>query len=140
MTGVGNRAGFRGYVTSRSFGGYYLPVPVQSLVLRDYCQRKGKVYGLPVNENIFPSSYLVLEGLIQNLEGFEGIVMCSFHMLPQRTERRREIYERVLSQGCSIHFVFEDIVVDGPRDVDRLEELIRLAQVAARAPKSMSID
>jgi sporadic carbohydrate cluster protein (TIGR04323 family) len=140
VIGVDNRAGFRGYVTSRSFGAYYLPVPVQSLALRDYCQRKGKVYGLPVNENIFPSSYLVLEGLIQNLAGFEGIVMCSFHMLPQRAERRREIYERVLSQGCSLHFVFEDIIVSRAEDVEKLEELITLCQIAARAPKSIPIE
>jgi sporadic carbohydrate cluster protein (TIGR04323 family) len=113
---------------------------VQSLALRDYCQRKGKVYGLPVNENIFPSSYLVLEGLIQNLDGFEGIVMCSFHMLPQRAGRRREIYDRVLSQGCSLHFVFEDLVVQRPADVEKLEELITLSQIAARAPQSISID
>lgn len=139
MTGAGNRVGLRGYVTSRSFGGYYLPVPVQSLALRDYCQRKGKIYGLPVNENIFPSSYLVLEGLIRNLTGFEGIVMCSFHMLPQRAERRREIYEHVLAQSCSLHFVFEDLVVGGGEDVEKLEELITLSQIASRAPTSIPV-
>ena len=82
-----NRQGYRGYVTSRGFGGYAIPVPVQSLVLRDYCQRKSYVYVLPVNENNFPHSYLVLEGMIQNLGDFEGVLMCSFHMLPQRSER-----------------------------------------------------
>ena len=55
---------YRGYVTSRPFGGYSVPVPVQSLVLREYCQRKNFQYVLPVNENMFPHSYLVLEGLI----------------------------------------------------------------------------
>ena len=87
-SGVKARKGYRGYVTSRPFGGYSIPVPVQGLVLRDYCQRKGLVYVLPVNENIFPHSYLVLEGMIRSLSDFEGMLMCSMHMLPQTAARR----------------------------------------------------
>src|SRR5260221_292807 len=94
--------GYRGYVTSRPFGGYVIPVPVQSLVLRDYCQRKGYVYVLPVNENSFPHSYLVLEGMIQNLSDFSGVLMCSMHMLPQLSARRRAIFGTILRQGGSV--------------------------------------
>jgi sporadic carbohydrate cluster protein (TIGR04323 family) len=128
------KKGYRGYVTSRPFGGYSFPVPVQSLVLRDYCTRKGFIYVLPVNENIFPHSYLVLEGMIRDLSRYEGIVMCSMHMMPQRPERRRAIFDTVLGQGCSIHFVLEGLVVARPADVDHVEELIQFAQMAAQAP------
>lgn len=128
------RKGYRGYVTSRPFGGYSFPVPVQSLVLRDYCTRKGFIYILPVNENIFPHSYLVLEGMIGDLSRAEGIVMCSMHMMPQRAGRRRAIFDAVLAQGCSIHFVLEGLVVNTPADVDRVEELIQFAQMASQAP------
>ena len=65
----GARQGCRGYVTSREFGGARIPVPLQSLALRDYCNRKNLHYRLHVNENMFPHSYLVLEGLVRNLEG-----------------------------------------------------------------------
>ena len=129
-----DRKGYRGYVTSRPFGGYVIPVPVQSLVLRDYCQRKGYVYVLPVNENSFPHSYLVLEGMIQNLKDFGGLLMCSMHMLPQRAARRRAIYDSVLRQGCSAHFVLEGIVLESPAEVERLEELIQFTQAVAQAP------
>jgi len=74
---AGNRQGYRGYVTSRPFGQYCIPVPLQSLALRDYCQRMGLLYVLPVNENIFPHSYMVLEGMIKDLSNYEGIVMYS---------------------------------------------------------------
>lgn len=128
------RKGYRGYVTSRPFGGYAIPVPVQSLVLRDYCQRKGFVYVLPVNENSFPHSYLVLEGMIHDLAAFEGVLMCSMHMLPQRAERRRAIFDTILGQGCSIHLVLEGMVMEIPEDVEKVEELIQFTQVVAQAP------
>jgi sporadic carbohydrate cluster protein (TIGR04323 family) len=135
-----NRQGYRGYVTSRPFGQYCIPVPLQSLALRDYCQRMSVVYVLPANENIFPNSYMVLEGMIRDLGDYEGIVMYSMHMLPQRSERRRKIFERVLEQGCSVHIVLESLVVSGAQDVDKIEELIQLNQIAARLPKDLPKD
>lgn len=126
------RSGYRGYVTSRGFGGYVIPVPVQSLVLRDYCARKKLLYVLPVNENMFPHSYMVLDGLIENLEAYEGVLMCSMHMLPQRPDRRRRVVERILDQGATLHFVLEDIVVWGRRDLGRVEDLLSLSRLASR--------
>jgi sporadic carbohydrate cluster protein (TIGR04323 family) len=132
--------GYRGYVTSRPFGGYAIPVPVQSLVLRDYCQRKGLLYVLPVNENAFPHSYLVLEGMIQNLHEFEGVVMCSMSMLPQRQERRRAIFDRILAQGCSLHLVLEALVIACPAHITGVEELIQFSQIAAIGPKEVQLE
>ncbi len=134
-----SRHGYRGYVSSRPFGEYSIPVPVQSLALRDYCARKNKIYVLPVNENDFPHSYMVLEGMLNNLDGFEGIVMFSMHMLPHRPERRRKIYRRILDQGCSLHIVWEGIVVEKIADTEKLEELLLLASLVARAPKTLPL-
>jgi sporadic carbohydrate cluster protein (TIGR04323 family) len=127
------RKGYRGYVTSRPFGGYAIPVPVQSLVLREYCQRKNLIYVLQASENSFPHSYLVLEGMVQDLSDFEGILMCSMHMLPQRAERRRDVFEKVLGQHCSLHLILEGFVIERPEDAERLEELIRFARIAGGA-------
>jgi len=137
---MAERSGYRGYVTSRGFGGYVIPVPVQSLVLRDYCTRKKLLYVLPVNENMFPHSYMVLDGLIENLESHEGVLMCSMHMLPQRPERRRRVVERILAQGCSLHLVLEDIVIASRKDLDKVEELLALSRLVARAPDPAVLD
>lgn len=134
------RQGYRGYVTSRKFGGYSIPVPLQSLALRDYCARKGMLYVLPVNENMFPHSYMVLEGLIENLAGYEGVLMCSMHMLPQRIERRQHIYSRLLEQNCSLHLVLEDLVIAGASDIDKIEELIRFSQLASQTTIPDTLD
>lgn len=135
-----NRMGYRGYVSSRSFGDYRIPTPLQSLALRDYCGRNGMLSVLPVTENRFPHSYLVLEGLIADLSSYEGVVMCSMHMLPQRPERRRLVCERILAQGGSLHMVIEELVVNAASDIDRLEELLLLDRLAHRLSSVMAFE
>jgi len=127
-------------VTARGFGPYVIPVPVQSLALRDYCARKKLLYVLPANENCFPHSYLVLEGLVSDLSDYLGIVMCSMHMLPQRPERQRTIFQRVFDQACAVHLVLEDFVVASLADVDKLEEMLVIDRLAAQAPKNFVLD
>ena len=131
------RSGYRGYVTCREFGGLRVPVPVQSLLLRDYCQRKQLLYKLHVNENIFPHSYMVLEGLLETLEGFEGIVMTSVFMLPQRAARRRAIYERIIALGVELHGALEEMIVATRSDVARVEEILRISELLPACPSSI---
>lgn len=133
------REGYRGYVTSREFGGARIPVPVQSLVLRDYCTRKGFIYKLHLNENMFPHSYLVLEGLVRNLGDFEGVVMCSMFMLPQRRARRDAIYRTIVDQGAQLHLVLEDIVVRSMADVRQIEDVLEVTRWLPHAPTGMPV-
>jgi sporadic carbohydrate cluster protein (TIGR04323 family) len=137
---MSERLGFRGYVSSRPFGGFCIPVPVQSLVLRDYCQRNGLVYVLPVNENVFPHSYLVLEGMIRDLGSYQGIVACSIHMMPQTAERRRVIFDTILSQWSAIHFCIEDIVVSDDPGVAKLEGIFSLLDCVRPVPDQLLLD
>lgn len=129
-----NRQGYRGYVTSREFGGARIPVPVQSLVLRDYCARKGLLYKLHLNENMFPNSYLVLEGLVRDLSEFEGVLMCSMFMLPQRAERRAAVYRRIFEQGAELHLVLEDIVLRKFADTTAVERVLSAALLLPQCP------
>jgi sporadic carbohydrate cluster protein (TIGR04323 family) len=134
------RLGYRGYVTSRDFGGARIPVPVQALVLRDYCARKELLYKLHVNENIFPSSYLVLESLVRNLEGLEGVLMCSMYMLPKRKARRQAIYEHIFRQGLTMHLVLEEIVIAQPSDTPFVEEILAISEVLPLCPAAIPDD
>jgi sporadic carbohydrate cluster protein (TIGR04323 family) len=123
------RHGYRGYVSARPFGGYNIPVPVQNAVLRDYCAHNKLLFMLPVNENIFPNSYMVMDGLIRDLRAFEGVVMCSMHMLPTRRERRQAVIMRILEQECVLHFALEATVVRTVADALRVEDLISLSRI-----------
>lgn len=128
------RKGYRGYVTSREFGGARIPVPLQSLALRDYCGRKGLLYMLHLNENMFPHSYLVLEGMVRSLEGLEGILMCSMFMLPERAARRLRIYRQILDQGAELHLVMENVVIRRVADVVPVEEALSVANMLPHCP------
>jgi sporadic carbohydrate cluster protein (TIGR04323 family) len=135
---VTERVGYRGYVTSRPFGGLHVPVPVQALVLRDYCARNGYLYKLHANENVFPSSYMVLEGMVNELDRYEGLLATSMFMMPKRAERRRRFYEAVLEKGASLHFVLEDMVVRKLSDVEPIEEILSIHNLLPEVPKTLS--
>ena len=62
------------------------------------------------------------------------------HMLPQRAERRHQIYDRILQQDCSLHIVLESIVISGQQDVAKIEELLQLNQIAARLPRDLPVE
>jgi sporadic carbohydrate cluster protein (TIGR04323 family) len=134
------RLGYRGYVTSREFGGARIPVPVQALVLRDYCARKELLYKLHVNENVFPNSYLVLDSLVSNLDGLEGVLMCSMYMLPKRAARRQALYDHIFRQGVSMHFVLEEIVVTRPSDTIFVEEILAISEALPLCPTEIMDD
>jgi sporadic carbohydrate cluster protein (TIGR04323 family) len=132
-----HRVGYRGYVTSRPFGGLHIPVPLQALALRDYCVRNNYVYKLHANENVFPHSYMVLEGMINELDRYEGLLATSMFMMPKRTERRRKIYAAILKQGASLHFVLEDVVIRNPPDIEPVEEILSIHNLLPGAPQDM---
>jgi len=134
------RWGYRGYVSCREFGGLRMPVPVQSVMLRDYCARNGLIYKLHVNENEFPHSYMVLEGMVSALEGLQGILVFSMFMLPKRAERRHRIYERVLGAGVEFHLVLEDFVIRKPADVTPVEEILSTRALLPYCPAGVPDD
>jgi len=61
-------------------------------------------------------------------------------MMPLRAERRREIYDAILKQGCSLHIVLEGTVISNSEDVEKIEEIIKLNQIAAHLPKDLPAD
>jgi sporadic carbohydrate cluster protein (TIGR04323 family) len=130
-----NRVGYRGYVTSRPFGGLYIPVPVQALVLRDYCARNGYFYKLHAAENVFPNSYMVLEGMINELNRYEGLLATSMFMMPKLAERRCKVYAAILKQSASLHFVLEDVVIRKSADIEAIEEILSIHNLLPSAPR-----
>jgi len=134
MTTPNKQPGLRGYVTSRPFGGLYIPVPMQSTFLRNYCAQNGYLYKLHVNENSFAHSYLVLESALEEIEDYAGIVCCSAFMLPASPSGRERIYQRLLDSEASIHFVLDGNAIRSPDDVGAIERNLRLSAELARAP------
>ena len=122
--------GTKAYTTPRSFGGFQIPITMQSTNLRNYCEKNGLIFHLHVVENQIPNTYLVLESLVEKAVNYDGIVMCSVSMLPKDPLIRKSVVTRILEQGCKLHFTFEQIVVSSLEELAELEELVSLVALS----------
>jgi sporadic carbohydrate cluster protein (TIGR04323 family) len=122
--------GTKAYTTPRSFGGFQIPITMQSTNLRNYCEKNGLIFHLHVVENQIPNTYLVLESLVEKADSYDGIVMCSVSMLPNDPQIRKPVVTRILEQGCKLHFTFEQIVVSSLEELAELEELVSLVALS----------
>jgi sporadic carbohydrate cluster protein (TIGR04323 family) len=120
----------KAYTTPRSFGGFQIPITLQSTTLRNYCEKNNLIFHLHVVENQIPNTYLVLETLVEKAGQYDGIAMCSVSMLPSDREYQRSVVKRVLEHGCSLHFTFEQIVISSVDQTAELEELISLIELS----------
>lgn len=122
--------GFPGYITGRPIGEFRVPQHVQQLVIRDHAQRHGLMFKLSGTEYVMPACYMMLEQLVSECSSqHDGVILYSMFMLPQRAERRRELYQRVIDYGAQLHAAVEDLTLAAPEDVDRWEIIIELAQL-----------
>ena len=120
----------KAYTTPRSFGGFQIPITLQSTTLRNYCGKNNLIFHLHVVENQIPNTFLVLEALVEKASYYDGIAMCSVSMLPTDREYRHSIVKRILEQGCALHFTFEQIVISSVGQIVELEELVALIELS----------
>jgi len=129
--------GTKAYTTPRSFGGFQIPITLQSTTLRNYCEKNGLLFHLHVVENQIPNTFLVLESLVEKAENYAGIAMCSVSMLPSNPALRRSITRKILEKGCVLHFTFEQLVISDVEQLTELEELVSLIELS---PHPTSLD
>ena len=55
-------------------------------------------------------------------------------MLPQRTESRLEIYDRILDAGCKLHAALEEIVLQDRSEIENFEEMIQAVLTLPNTP------
>ena len=122
--------GTKAYTTPRSFGGFQIPITMQSTNLRNYCEKNSLTFHLHVVENQIPNTYLVLESLVEKADSYDGIVMCSVSMLPKDPLICKSVVTRILEKGCKLHFTFEQIVVSSLEELAELEELVSLVALS----------
>tara|TARA_B100000482_G_scaffold183063_1_gene157628 strand:- start:814 stop:1233 length:420 start_codon:yes stop_codon:yes gene_type:complete len=100
-----------GYSTVRNFGGYAIPIPIQTQLLRTYCKENSYIYKLSVVESYINNNYMYFNTLIKDTPKNGDIGMCSVFMLPER-EKFEEMHKRIESKCLKFHFIFENSVVN----------------------------
>ncbi|MBM3516325.1 MAG: sporadic carbohydrate cluster protein, TIGR04323 family [Alphaproteobacteria bacterium] len=128
----------RAFSTTSRPGAPTTPQHVQNLVIRDYAQRHGLLYKLSAVECAMPGCYMVLETVLAELGGLEGIICYSMFMLPARPGRRAAIYRRLSEAEVSLHGALEGLAVRTEGDFARLEDLFLVERFAARGPLSLA--
>lgn len=127
---MNNRHGYRGYNGSRVYSGLDFPQNVQNFIIRNYCQKYQLTYLLSASEYKMPGCYMILEEILSALHTLEGIVMFSIFMLPAAREKRLRMYRTILEAGCSLHGALEDVAIHQWEDVQLIEDIIMLNQIA----------
>jgi sporadic carbohydrate cluster protein (TIGR04323 family) len=113
----------RGYVSSRPFMGERCPQNIQNLVLRDYCQKINCEYLLSGTEYAMQNSYLMLQQVIDEIPGIDGIVFYSLFQMPEIQKHRLQIYENILDKNGEIHFVLENLKITAQSEIERVENI-----------------
>lgn len=127
---MAERAGHRGYIGARPLNGGRTPQHVQNIVIRDYARRKNLQFLLSAVEHIMPGSYMILEDLLDELPRLNGIICYSIFMLPPDERRRREVYDRVLREGCNLHAAVEEIAIASNDDIQAVEDILLVNKYA----------
>lgn len=127
---MAKRAGHRGYIGARPLNGSRTPQHVQNIVIRDYARRKNLQFLLSAVEHVMPGSYMILEDLLDELPRLNGIICYSIFMLPPDERRRREVYDRVLREGCNLHAAVEEIAIASNDDIQAVEDILLVNKYA----------
>jgi sporadic carbohydrate cluster protein (TIGR04323 family) len=127
-------SGFRGYIVSGPVRGVSFPQSVQHLVVRDYARRSGLIYHHHLTEYAMPGSSMMLTTLLDELDALEGIILFSLYTLPRSRERRRQVYERILGAGKSMHAALEGLTLRAAGDTAAWDDLIEIAAVLPATP------
>lgn len=126
--------GFRGYIASRPIRGTSFPQRLQNLTVRDYAAQVGVRFNLSATEYAMPGCYMMLIAVIDDLPALEGIIAFSCFMLPERKQRRIEIYHSVLAAGAILHAALEHLTLGSESDVGRWEDLMDVSAALPYTP------
>lgn len=129
---VNNQGGYRGYITARPVRGQVIPQRVQNLVVRDYAERSNLFFKLSEVEYAMPGCYIMLNSVIDELSEIDGLIAYSLFTLPRRPERRREVYDRLLAAGGTLHCAMENLALATEQDIRRAEDILLVDRLAAK--------
>lgn len=113
----------RGYIFSRPFMGERVPQSVQSLLIRDYCNKNNLKFNLHAVEYTMDNCFLVFESCLKELEFFDSIVLYSLFQLPEDDVKRKKYLNFVISKNKKLHFALENLTLNNKKSTEKIEEI-----------------
>lgn len=128
-----NKRIFHGYISSRPINGERAAQHVQNLVVRSYAERADLPLRLSAVEYTMPGCYLMLEDILGQLGKIQGIVFYTIHMLPQRSDYRRAVLQRIIDSDGEFHAALEGISIRDAVGIAKLEDTFSVARLMRHA-------
>ena len=119
----------RGYIFSSEFCGQKIPQNVQNLYIRNYCKNNNLHYMLSAVEYSITNSVYILEGLFDEINNVNGVVLYSLYQLPSNNLKRKKFCNKMIKLKKKMFFALENIVVKKKEDFEKIETLWRLKKV-----------
>ena len=127
---------FKGYISSRTLNdGSLIDQKIQNIIIRDSCKKRNINFLLSATEYGMKNCFLILNDLLKDLKNnkYDGIVFFSLDQLPANKIIRNKIYKLLIKKKY-LFFSREDILLCNKKDIDALEELIKIKNLLKYSP------
>jgi sporadic carbohydrate cluster protein (TIGR04323 family) len=131
------RAGYRGYISSRPFMGERAAQHVQNIVITNYAERENLRYLLSATEYAMPNCFMMMEQVLEELPLLEGVICYSLFMLPRQSAQREVIYHAVIDAKASMHFAVERLVLRSDTEIPDIEAIWLMRNILPHCPKEL---
>jgi sporadic carbohydrate cluster protein (TIGR04323 family) len=102
---------YRGYVTSRPFGGFVMPVPAQNACMREYVRLREGIYVPPQLEHKFDNCFMQFFGTLRASNYEDIIIMYSLEMIIHGYKKLSPFLSEALERKTKFCFVLENIEI-----------------------------
>lgn len=109
-----------GYVTSRKFSNFVMPVPAQNACLREYASSIKAEYVLPPLEHYFKNCYMQLFTALNNMKNGDILGLYSVSMLPYNKDKLQDIFDIIDKNKGYIYCILEAKKLNNFEDTKKL--------------------
>ena len=102
---------YRGYTTSRPFGGFVMPVPAQNACMREYVRRREGIYVPPQLEHKFENCFMQFFGTLRASNQEEHIIMYSLEMIIHENKKLSPFMNEAFKKNVIFNFVLENLEI-----------------------------
>jgi len=99
------------YTHSRRFGGYNIPITIQTCYIRDYCKKNAIAFRIPRTEYCIGGCYSSLINMIakRKLDKNVTVIMCSVYMLEEAKDLAEELQDLLSDQDIVYDCILEGL-------------------------------
>ena len=116
--------------------GERVPQHVQNIVIKDFCKKNNYNFLLSATEYSMKNSFYILNQLIDNMRGIQGIVAYSVLQMPYNNLKRDKIFKKILKKNKEIFFACENLQITSNKDITRIRNIWNLKKISYKCLQS----